>query len=95
MSTFTLQPQNHFAAPYNAVWAGPVTYFVESEFPTTSMVLDGNNLAAFRAGQRFQFMGRLENANVHRQTVYIPYRGTWFLVIVNYGTVPTAVHFAV
>lgn len=93
MSTFTLQANSNFAVPYTVPFNGRIRYEVESEYPTTTYVLDQANLMAFRAGQKFTYFGGFQSTNQHRQELTLPWRGMWYLVMVNFNTFPTAVHY--
>jgi NAD kinase len=94
MSVFTLQANSNYAAQYTVPANGTIRFEVESESPVAVVVMDSANLAEFRAGREYRSYGSPATLNaVHRQTWSLPFRGQWFLVIINYNQFPIAVHF--
>ena len=96
MNTFTLNPNSHMALAYAVPFNGAIRYEVDSERPTWTFVMDERNLAEFKAGRQYQWFGGQSNVTEHRWNQELFFRGTWYLVIVNYNTMlPTAVHYNV
>jgi hypothetical protein len=92
VSTITLQANHHWALPFTVPQSGKIRFDVDSELPTTTLVLDDTGLVAFRSGKPPQSYGGFANATKHKQEITLPFRGMWYMVVVNYNTVPTAVH---
>src|SRR6266702_1904733 len=93
VSVLTLKGQHHIVLAYNVPANGRVRFEVESETPTNTIVLDGQGLALFKAGQPYVPFGGLPMLQQHRQELTLPFQGTWFLVILNPLPTSTAVHF--
>lgn len=93
MSVLTLQANSHIALPYSVAINGQFRYEVESEFITTTYIMDTQNLAFWKAGQSFLYQAG-SATTFHHQVLKLP-PGLWFLVIANYQKTPTAVHYTV
>jgi len=95
VSVITLKPQHHLALPYTVPWNGHMRFEVESEYPTTTLVLDPQNLALWKGGQPYTYQGGFSNLVRHSQDLRLPAGGMWYLVIVNTLGTPMAVHYNV
>ena len=94
MSVFTLKANTNYGAQYTVPVNGVVRYEVESEHPVVVVMMDAPNFAAFRAGQKYSSWGSGTPLQVHKQQQWtLPFRGPWYLVIINYNPYPTAVYF--
>jgi hypothetical protein len=93
MSVFTLQANCNHAAQYYVPANGMIRFEVESEFPIVVVVMDLANLMEFRAGRTYNYFGPATPNTMHHQTFGLPFRGQWFLVMINYNQFSTAVHF--
>ena len=93
MSVGILEAGKNLAMPFTVPWTGAINYFVESQHLTTAFAVDANSLLAFRSGQQYTYWGNNAPQLVHRQQVIVPFRGTWYLVIVNYNPFNTAVYY--
>ena len=98
MSTFTLSANSHVAFSYAVPQNGRIRFDVESERPTATLVVDSKGLAEFKAG-RYKEMhsyGGSAGLTHHVQELHLPFRGPWYLLIVNWDPKQvTAVHYNV
>lgn len=98
MSVVTLRANSHLAVPVTrGILGSPaIGYHVESEHPTHAFAVNDEGLNAFRSGQNYNYWGTPNAANVPG-TIHDykgpDFPGLWYLVIVNYGAVPTAVYY--
>lgn len=96
MSTFTLPANKNVAYKYVVPFLRRIKFEVESERPTTTMVLDMAGLEAFRAGRHPKMYGGLTEQTQHKQELVLPFSGDWYLLIINYDRArATAVHYTV
>jgi hypothetical protein len=80
-----------FAVPAN----GKIVYEVESDQPTTVLVLDQMGINTWTSGKNATGYGPRVSATQHRQSLVLPFRGPWYLVIANFTNHQTAVHYNV
>jgi hypothetical protein len=95
VSVFTLQANHHAWFSYTVPANGRVRFDVESEIPTSTFVFDPKNFALFQGGQPYVPFGGLRNLRHHSQELTLPFRGVWYLVIMNTSSSPTAVTYTV
>jgi hypothetical protein len=95
MSVTTLQAQHHLALPYNVPANGRFRYEVESEGPTTTLIMDAVNYSAFTQNKFYTYQGGVAEQVQHSMDLRLPYGGMWYLVVVNKMSAPIAVHFNV
>jgi len=95
MSVFTLQANHHLGVPFTAPLLGPVHCEVESEVSISVLVLDGPNFLAWKANQPYNYFAAAMGVQNFRQSVFVPSKTLWYLVMVNFGSLPTAVYFNV
>ncbi|HEX9896929.1 MAG TPA: hypothetical protein VGA85_04610 [Dehalococcoidales bacterium] len=75
---------------------GPrISFYIESEFPVDTYVVDDVEFGNYRAGAAFTSFGGVTNATAHRFNVRLPHAGRWYLVVVNHDFRPTAIHYDV
>jgi len=99
MPTQTLPAQHYIHFSYNFqsgfFRTNLIKFYVESEFPVDTYIVDLLGLQNFQAGRAFTTYGGLINAIEHRQEIRVPYEGEWYLIINNKGYQPTAIHYEV
>ena len=97
MNTFTLQANHHRPVPYTVPPSGKIRFEVDSEYPTSTLILDEAGYAAFRSGSAVYYRyGGFDATTEHRQELILAFRGTFYLVIVNYSlSQSTAAHYNV
>ena len=99
MPTQTLPAQNYIYFSYNFqrrfLGVNLIKFYVESQFPIDTYVVDQAGLQNFQSGLNFTTYGGLINATEHKQDVRGLHEGAWYLIINNKGHQPTAVHYEV
>ncbi|MBA7687717.1 hypothetical protein ES703_96183 [subsurface metagenome] len=99
MPTQTLPAQHYIHFSYNFqsgfFRTNLIKFYVESEFPVDTYIVDLLGLQNFQAGREFTSYGGLINAIEHRQEIRAPREGSWYLIINNKGYQPTAIHYEV
>jgi hypothetical protein len=95
MSVYILGANSNYGAQYNVPANGVIRFEVEAEHPIVVQVMDATSFAAFRAGGGSSYTGYGPNAatTVHKQNWTLPFRGPWYLVMINYNPTQTAVYF--
>ncbi|HUG80578.1 MAG TPA: hypothetical protein VML01_02865 [Bryobacterales bacterium] len=75
---------------------GSVEYSVEADVPVSTYVLDKQTLNEFDEGKsQFEAYGGFSRRKRHHQTVDLPGRRNWYLLIVNDNDEDAAVHYEV
>lgn len=95
MSILSIQPNHHYAVAYKAPFVGPTKVEVEAEYPIAVLIMDATNLVAWRAGQPANAIANFQGVKDIRQQLYLKPGLEWYLVLVNFGSVPTAVWYSV
>ncbi len=72
-----------------------ISYYVESEYPIDTYIVDDIGFQNFQAGQAFTYQGGFLNTTIHRQHVRPPHDGNWYLILNNKQNVNTAIHYEV
>jgi hypothetical protein len=93
MSVFILGANKNYGAQYNVPLNGVIRFEVEAQLPITAVVMDEPNFAAFRQGLKYSSWGPATQATEHKQQWTLPFRGKWFLVMINRNPQPAAVSF--
>lgn len=92
----TLLPANKFIfTGYKIPTSGRVEFFVESELPVTTYILDEEGLEDFQAGDEIYSYGGFTNRKLHHEKLYLDFKGIFYLVIMNEKNEPTAIHWEV
>ena len=96
MPTQTLPAQHYIYFSYNfrsgLLRVNLIKFYVESEFPIDTYVVDQAGLQDFQSGRQFTTHGGLINAFEHKQEIRVPHEGDWYLIVNNKGNQSTAVH---
>lgn len=99
MPTLTLQAGQYIHFDYTLRHGigrrDTIRFYVESERPIDTYVVDEHAFGDFAAGREFTSFGGAEKVTEHRGAVRVPYDGHWYLIISNGGNEPTAVHYEV
>ena len=99
MPTQTLPAQNYIHFIYNFqrrfLGVNLIKFYVESEFPIDTYIVDLVGFQNFQSGRQFTTYGGLIHAIEHKQDIRVPHEGAWYLIINNKGYQPTAVHYEV
>lgn len=72
-----------------------IKYYVESELPVDTYVVDEEGFQNFLRGLHFNSYGGFINTTIHRQEVRISHEGNWHFIIQNSSHAPTAIHYEV
>ena len=74
---------------------GSVKFYIESEIPIDTHIVDGNGHHEFMSANPFDSYGGFINRVEHQQELRVPYQDMWYLIIQNNNPGPTAVHYEV
>lgn len=74
---------------------GRVEFMVESNVPVTTFVVDEDGLQEFEEGEEVSAWGGFHNRRLHQDKLTLPFRGNWWLLIVNESRRNAAVHYEV
>lgn len=91
----TLRPKKYTVVPTRVPWGGRLNYFVESERPVYTFVMDDDELDKFDKGEKTTYYGGRDEIRVHKVRTKLAYGGKWNVVILNYTKEPTAVYYEV
>jgi len=85
MSKFnaTIAPGHTLEVPYLIGVLGTLTYFITSDGPVDSFLVDLSNKVAYFAGQSFVYLGEFKSGLTHFHQVQLPHVGEWFVLIRN------------
>jgi hypothetical protein len=94
--TQTLPAGMHIHFSFNLRTRDSIIFYVESEFPVNTYVVDQTGLDNFKQGLQFTYYGGFLNQTIHRNRVRIPFAGIWYFIIDNPSTYQsTAIHYEV
>lgn len=98
MPTQTLPARNYVYITFEFSSVGwlhqsRINYYVESERPVDTWIVDEQGFHQFQNGQLFTYFGGFQNTLEHRQEIRVPQAGIWYLIIHNLGYEPTAIHY--
>jgi hypothetical protein len=69
---------------------------VEAQAPVNTYVLDEEGLREFYSGSReFSSWGGFTTRREHHQEIRLPFRGSWYLIVLNPSDSPVAVSYEV
>lgn len=90
--TRRLGPNRYFVLEYKLAKPGKVTFMVESDIPVKTYIVRPKNLAAYRRGSKtFVYYGGFPDPRAsQKQTLWLPFSDTWYLIISNPDKVETA-----
>jgi hypothetical protein len=85
MSEVRISPNEHIAPRYRVPDSGVVRFRLESNVPVQTYVVRPSGLERYREGSRtFKYYGGFPAARMsQRQTLALPFEGSWHLLIVN------------
>ncbi len=97
VQTVLLNPDTHLRIRYPVPRNGLIEYTVEADGATVdTYVLDKEGLEEFnKGGEISSCYGGFTHRYEHYQELRLPFRGWWYLLIVNRSTQPVAVHYDV
>jgi hypothetical protein len=84
MPAKTLRPNHYTAARYQLAKEGLVTLTLESDIPVKTYIVRPKGLEIYRQGGAFKYYGGFADARRHQQQrVWLPFTGSWYLIISN------------
>lgn len=85
MPNVTIGPDEHVRLKYSVPKSRLVEFEINANLPVKSYVLGPTTLASFSAGsETFEYYGGFADPRkTQRQTVRLPFAGSWYLVIMN------------
>ena len=96
MQTVLLEPDTHLRIRYSVPRNGLIEFTVEAGgAPVDTYILDEEGLKEFNKGGDVSYYGGFTNRYEHHQELRLPFRGSWYLLIVNRNSQPVAVHYDV
>jgi hypothetical protein len=95
VSLATLKPNEGLSLKYRVPRRGLVEFVVEAERPVHTYVLDPEGLDAFNHGKTDRSFGGFMTRQRHHQELRLPFKGTWYLVILNPHDEPVAIGYDV
>ena len=99
MPVALLKPDTNIRVKYPVPRNGIVEYAVEADRPVSTFVLDEKGLNQFDSGEGGyvrSYYGGFSNRCEHHQELRLPFKGSWYLLIVNANEKePAAVHYEV
>ena len=94
--TQTLPAKTYIYFSFNLRLRDSVTFYVESEFPVNTYLVDEEGFINYEKGVTFSSFGGFINQREHRSRVRIPHEGKWYFIINNTDQYQnTAVHYEV
>ncbi len=95
--TQTLPAGTHIYFSFNNLrLRDDVSFYVESEYPVNTYLVDEEGFANFRNGNQFNYYGSFLNQKEHRNRVRVPHQGNWYFIIDNPSQYQnTAIHYDV
>lgn len=91
----TLGPKKYTVIPTHVPWGGRLKYFVESERPVYTLVMDNEELGKFDQGEKATYYGGRDKLRVHKVRTKLAYGGKWNVIILNHTEHPTAVYYEI
>ena len=95
MPTQTFPANTYLSFEYNFHRIGTIKFYVESEFPIDTFIVDMHGYNEFQSGREYTTYGGFNNREEHRQELRVPYEGYWYLIIHNPQPNASAVHYEV
>jgi hypothetical protein len=85
MKSATLPPNKHLRLKYSVPEDGLISFSIDAEEPIKSYVVGPKGLKAFYEDKpRFKYYGGFPEARRHHgQELRLPFKGSWYLLIVN------------
>lgn len=96
MPTFTVGPNENVRIKFSVPKDHWIEFDVEAEQPIDVWVLDKEGLEQFDAVEKtIECYYRRLRSMKHHEELELPFRGSWWLLIVNRSDEPVAVHYDV
>jgi hypothetical protein len=84
MPSTTIKADQYIQLEYRVPRNGWIEFEIDANGPVTSYVLDKVGLNDFAEGiTDFHYYGGFARRDYHQQKLYLPFNGSWFLVISN------------
>ena len=91
----TLRPSKYTVIPTRVPWGGRLKYFVESQIPVYTLVIDNKELVKFDQGEEATYYGGQDELRVHKVRTKLPHGGKWNLIILNDTKRTTVVYYEI
>jgi len=72
-----------------------IRFYVESELPISTFIVDESGFGEFQSGREYTYYGGFSNITEHRQEFRVPHEGVWYLIVSNNQNMNTAIHYEV
>ncbi len=96
MPNTVIPPNKHLSVGDNVPRKRGVGFSVKSNLPEDTFVLDTKGLDDYRMnGRSWMSYGGFTDRKIHRQSLYLPFDGMWYLLIVNWHPTPLDVYYEV
>jgi hypothetical protein len=85
MPVALIKPNKHLRVKYKVPRNGLVDYSVEADRPVTTFIVDDEGLKEFygRGDEVHSYYGGFPNRRWHQQELKLPFKGNWYLIILN------------
>ena len=93
--TLSLRPKYHLAVTIQNPFWGGVSTRVESEHPIDVYIVDETGLSNFRTGLQFSRYDGIEGTTLWDKRIRLPFSGRGYLLLVNSGVSPVAIHYEI